>query len=36
MKIPNVYGILTGMSAEAADAKPAGMVPDELKFEPKS
>jgi len=36
MKIPNVYGILTGMSAEAADAKPAGMVPDEFKFEPKS
>jgi len=36
MKNSNAYGILSRMSAEAADAKPAGLVPDELKSEPRS
>ena len=36
MKIVSIYGILSRMSAEAADAKPAGLVPAELKAEPKS
>jgi len=30
------YGIICGMAAEAESLKPAGMVPDEFKFEPKS
>jgi len=36
MKIPNIYGILTRMPAELDPVKPAGMVPEEFKFEPKS
>jgi ferredoxin len=30
------YGIICAMAAEADALKPAGMVPDEFKFEPKS
>ncbi len=30
------YGIIGAMAAEADSLKPAGLVPDELKFEPKS
>jgi len=30
------YGIIAAMPAEADSLKPAGMVPDEFKFEPKS
>jgi ferredoxin len=32
----NPYGIIGAMPAEADSLKPAGMVPDEFKFEPKS
>jgi ferredoxin len=36
MKIPRIYAILTGMPADVDPVKPAGMVPEEFKFEPKS